>query len=175
LLRYSNVLGSDIRTPIARLLELPLVPQIGGFDPRMQFVHEEDVVRSIRFVLDHGTSGVFNVAGDGLVTWSEAAAIVGKRLAPLPPFGTGLLAGPARRLGVDLTPELLALLRFGRGVDNRRFVAEGFRYTHTSAGTVEAFAQGLRLRKTLGRPAPAYEYEADVETFFRHSPSVARD
>ncbi|MGH9118404.1 MAG: NAD-dependent epimerase/dehydratase family protein [Acidimicrobiales bacterium] len=175
LLRYSNVLGADIRTPIARLLELPFVPQIGGFDPRMQFVHEDDVVRSILFVLDHDIAGVFNVAGDGLISWSEAAAIVGKPLLPLPPIGTQVLAPPARRLGIDLTPDLLALLRFGRGVDNRRLKAEGFGYTHTSAGTVDSFARGLRLRRAVGATAPAYAYEADVETFFRHSPSVARD
>jgi UDP-glucose 4-epimerase len=172
LLRFSNVLGADIRTPIARLLELPVVPQLAGFDPRLQFVHEDDVVRSIQFVLEHGTSGVFNVAGDGLVSWSEAAAIVGKRLLPVPRAATTVLAAPAKRLGVEFTPEMLALLRYGRGVDNRRFKAEGFHYGYTSAGTIESFAQGMRLRRTVGGTAPAYEYESDVETFFRHSPSV---
>lgn len=145
LLRFSNVLGLDIRTPIARLLELPLVPQIGGFDPRMQFVHENDVVRSIEFVLAHDLAGVYNVAGDGLLSWSEVAAICGKRLIPLPPFGTELLAAPLRRLRIDLPPELLSLLRFGRGVDNRRLIDAGFRYGHTSAGTVESFAHGLDI------------------------------
>jgi UDP-glucose 4-epimerase len=174
-LRYSNVLGGDIRTPIARLLELPVVPQLAGFDPRLQFVHEDDVVRSILFVLDHGTRGVHNVAGDGLVSWSEAAAIVGKRLVPVPSVGTGLLAAAAKRIGLDLTPEVLALMRFGRGVDNRRFKTEGFRYTFTSAGTVEAFARGMRLRRTVGAASETYEYERDVETFFRHSPSVIRE
>jgi UDP-glucose 4-epimerase len=145
LLRFSNVLGSDIRTPIARLLELPLVPQIGGFDPRMQFVHEDDVVRSILFVLDREVAGVFNVAGDGLLSWSEVAAICGKRLLPLPPYGLGALTPPLRRLGVDLPPELLALLRFGRGVDNRRLKEAGFRYDHTSASTVAAFAERHHL------------------------------
>jgi UDP-glucose 4-epimerase len=174
LLRYSNVLGTDIRTPIARLLELPIVPQLAGFDPRLQFVHEDDVVRSIQFVLEHGTSGVFNVAGDGLVSWTEAAAIVGKRLLPVPRAATRLLAAPAKRRGVEFTPEMLSLLQYGRGVDNRRFKAEGFRYGHTSAGTIESFAQGMRLRRTVGRTTPRYEYESDVETFFRHSPSVRR-
>jgi UDP-glucose 4-epimerase len=139
-LRFSNVLGTDIRTPIARLLELPLVPYIGGFDPRMQFVHEDDVVRSIRFVLDEGLAGTFNVAGDGLVSWSEVAALCGKRLVPLPPFGTGVAALPLRLAGVEIPAELVALLKFGRGVDNRRLKRAGFHYTHTSAGTVDAFA-----------------------------------
>ncbi|MBV9663498.1 MAG: NAD-dependent epimerase/dehydratase family protein, partial [Actinobacteria bacterium] len=33
LLRFSNVLGTDIVTPISRALELPMVPSIFGFDP----------------------------------------------------------------------------------------------------------------------------------------------
>ena len=53
LLRFSNVLGPDIVTPLSKALELPLVPSILGFDPRFQFVHEDDVIRSILFVLDH--------------------------------------------------------------------------------------------------------------------------
>src|SRR5918992_1574845 len=49
LLRFSNVLGADIVTSITRLLALPVVPSILGFDPRLQFVHEDDVVRAIMF------------------------------------------------------------------------------------------------------------------------------
>src|SRR5437016_136224 len=43
LLRFSNVLGPDIVTPASNALELPLVPSLFGFDPRLQFVHEDDV------------------------------------------------------------------------------------------------------------------------------------
>ncbi|MGH9243734.1 MAG: NAD-dependent epimerase/dehydratase family protein [Acidimicrobiales bacterium] len=174
LLRFSNVLGPDIRTPLARLLELPAVPQIAGFDPRLQFVHEDDVVRSMLFVLNEEHPGVYNVAGDGLPSWSEVAAICGKRLLPLPPWGTGLVTGPLARFGIEFPPELLALLRFGRGVDNRRLKEAGFRYTFTSTGTVEAFAEGMRLRRTVGETHPTYTYERDVEAFFRHSPAVVR-
>ena len=52
LLRFSNVLGEDIATPITRALELPLVPCVFGYDPRLQFVHEVDVIRAIMHVLD---------------------------------------------------------------------------------------------------------------------------
>jgi UDP-glucose 4-epimerase len=172
-LRFSNVLGSEIVTPLARALQLPLVPAIFGFDPRFQFVHEDDVIRALMFVLDQQVAGIYNVAGDGLLPWSEVAAICGKRTAPLPPWGTELAAMPLRRLGVELPDELLALLRYGRGVDNRRLQRAGFRYRYTSAGTVEAFAESVRLRNTVGA-SPAYTYERDVEQFFRHSPSVVR-
>ena len=174
LLRFSNVLGEHIDTPITRALSLPLVPSIFGFDPRLQFVHEDDVIRALMFVLDHGVDGTLSVAGDGLLPWSEVASVCGKRLAPLPPFGRSLAASVLTRLGIDMPPEMVDLLTFGRGVDNRRLKAAGFDYGHTSAGAVRAFAEASRLRTTVGDPQP-YRYERDVEQFFRHSPSVVRD
>jgi UDP-glucose 4-epimerase len=140
-LRFSNVLGPEIVTPIARALRLPLVPAVFGFDPRLQFVHEDDVVRALLFALDHRLAGTYNVAGDGLLPWSEVAAICGKRRAYLPPLGTRLVTRPLARLGVTLPPELVELLTYGRGVDNTRLKQAGFRYEHTSAGAVEAFAR----------------------------------
>jgi UDP-glucose 4-epimerase len=176
LLRFSNVLGSEIRTPLSKALSLPIVPRIFGFDPRFQFVHEDDVIRAILFVLEHNLPGVYNVAGDGLLPWSEVAAICGKRTIPLPPFGLrGITSAPLSRLGIELTDEVLGLMRYGRGVDNRRLKAAGFRYGFTSAGTVEAFVESMRLRGTVGADANAYHYERDVEQFFRHSPAVVRD
>jgi UDP-glucose 4-epimerase len=174
LLRFSNVLGEDIDTPITRALSLPLVPSIFGFDPRLQFVHEDDVIRALMFVLDHDIEGTFNVAGDGLLPWSEVAALCAKRLAPLPPIGRGLAAGLLSRVGIDMPPELVDLLTYGRGVDNRRLKAAGFAYGYTSAGAVRAFAEASRLRSTVG-DRPAYRYERDVEQFFRHSSAVVRD
>jgi UDP-glucose 4-epimerase len=173
LLRFSNVLGSDIVTPLARALRLPLVPSMFGFDPRFQFVHEEDVIRAIMFVLENQVPGVYNVAGDGLLPWSEVAAICGKRTWPLPPVGASWAAIPLRRVGVELPDELLDLLKYGRGADNRRLKRAGFQYRYTSAGTVEAFAEAVRLKGVVGS-APEYTYENDVEQFFRHSPSVVR-
>ncbi|MEZ5182686.1 MAG: NAD-dependent epimerase/dehydratase family protein [Acidimicrobiales bacterium] len=39
LLRFSNVIGPDISTPLMNALQLPLVPKVAGFDPRFQLVH----------------------------------------------------------------------------------------------------------------------------------------
>jgi UDP-glucose 4-epimerase len=175
LLRFSNVLGEDIVTPITRALDMPVVPAVFGYDPRVQFVHEVDVVRAIMHVLDHDLGGIYNVAGDGLLPWSEVAAICGKRLAPLPPVGRRLVASTLSRLGiVDMPTELIELLTYGRGADNRRLKEAGFTYRYTSAGAVHAYAEAARLRRTVGRRVQ-YRYERDVEQFFRHSPAVVRD
>ena len=176
LLRFSNVLGAEKVTPLSKLLELPLVPAVFGYDPRLQFVHEVDVIRSILFVLDQEVPGIYNVAGDGLLPWSEVAAICAKRTVALPPVLSSIAALPLKVLGgPDLNPETIDLLKYGRGIDNRRLIERGFRYQHTSAGTVAAFAEAMRLRNTVGDHEPSYRYETDVEQFFRHSPAVVRE
>ncbi len=175
LLRFSNVLGPRLETAISRALALPVVPSVWGFDPRIQFVHEDDVIRAIMFVLDQRLPGIYNVAGDGLLPWSEVAKICGKRTFPLPPLGAEVITMPLRRFGVPLPEELLVLLKYGRGADNRRLKRAGFEYEYTSAAAVEAFAEALRLKGAIGDSAPAYRYERDVEAFFRHSPAVVRD
>jgi UDP-glucose 4-epimerase len=173
LMRFSNVIGPDIETPLTRALQLPFVPSILGFDSRFQFVHEDDVVRAMLFALRHSLPGVYNVAGDGLLPWSEVAKICGKRTMPLPPVGNSLMSGPLRRLGIDLPEEYISLLKYGRGVDNRRLKDAGFRYEYTSAQAVEAFIEATRLRDVVG-DRQDYRYERDVEQFFRHSPAVVR-
>ncbi|MHB8466051.1 MAG: Rossmann-fold NAD(P)-binding domain-containing protein, partial [Acidimicrobiales bacterium] len=175
LLRFSNVVGTDIVTPITKALQLPLAPCILGFDPLIQFVEEDDVVRAIEYVTSAGIPGIFNVAGDGRLPWSEVAAICGKRLIPMPPFATELASSPLSLLGVELPQELLDVLRYGRGIDNRRLKAAGFQYRYTSAGAVANFAGAMRLERTVGSRRPVYHYEQDVEQFFRHSPAVVRD
>ena len=176
LLRFTNVLGTDIVTPISSALERRVAPAVLGFDPLVQFVEEDDVIRCLKFVFDRTLPGVYNVAGDGRLPWSEVAHICEARVVPiLPPVMTGMAADLLATLRVmDVPPELLDLLRYGRGVDNRKLKQAGFRYRYTSAGAVESFARSRRLSRTIGETRPAYTYERDVEQFFRRSPAVVR-
>src|SRR3546814_20651016 len=105
MLRFSNVLGPDISTPLSKALELPLTPSLMGFDPRVQLVHETDVIRAITHVLDNGVEGIYNVAGDGLVPWSEDAPNCGKRTSPSPPSGIDVLTRPMRHPGTHTHTE----------------------------------------------------------------------
>ena len=105
----------------------------------------------------------------------EAAKTSGERMWPLPPVFTNLAADALTRLGLELPPETLDLMRYGRGVDNRRLKRAGFQYRYTSAGAVESFARASRLRKTVGDSRPGYKYERDVENFFRRSPAVVKN
>jgi len=178
ILRFANVLGPSVRSAHIDLLGLPAVPMILGFDPRYQFAHEDDVVHALEHAVQQSVPGVFNVAGDGVLALSEVAGLLGKPYAPLlPPFGTGIAASALRRVGVRIPPEALNQLRYGRGVDNRRYKATGFRYQYTSRETVLKLGEHLRLHPVVRGAQEPYRYEREVEEFLRWSPHVknARD
>jgi UDP-glucose 4-epimerase len=170
-LRFTNVLGPHLSTAISRNLSRPFCPSIFGFDPLLQFVEEDDVVRALLHVTRGKIPGLYNVAGDGRLPWSEVASICGTHLIPLSPYSP-LKIRPLSRL-FELPPELEDLLRYGRGVDTRRLSATGFEFRATSVGAVYSFIRALRLRRAAGKPSSSYTYEHDVEQFFRHSPSVS--
>jgi UDP-glucose 4-epimerase len=172
-LRCTNVLGPDVRTAHRNLLSLPVVPMILGFDPRYQFVHEDDVVAALAHALRNDLPGVYNVAGDGVLALSEVAGLLGKTYVPmLPPWGTGLAAGMLRRLGIVVSPEMLSQLRFGRGLDNRKLKASGFIYRYTTRETVVKLREHMRLDPILRGAREPYQYEREVEDFLRWSPHV---
>ena len=172
-LRFANVLGPAVRTSHIDLFSLPAVPMILGFDPRYQFVHEDDVVHALEHTIQRQLPGVYNLAADGVLGLTEVAGLLGKPYVPiLPPWGTSIAAAVARRLGMAIPPEMLAQLRFGRGVDNRRYKAAGFEYGYTSREAVLALAEHLRLHPLLRSSAEPYRYEREVEEFLRWSPNV---
>jgi UDP-glucose 4-epimerase len=175
-LRFCNGLGPDLMTAHSALLGLPAVPGILGFDPRYQFIHEDDIVGALHHAVTHELPGVHNAAPDGVLVLSEVASLLGKRYAPLlPPWGTGLATAALGRAGLHIPPEVRTQLRFGRGLDNRKLKQSGYRFQLTARETVQAYAEALRLaplRESAGAP---YRYEREVDEFLRFSPNVRRE
>jgi UDP-glucose 4-epimerase len=174
-LRFANGLGPDLHTSHSRLLRLPAVPCILGFDPRYQFVHEDDIVGVLEHAVANELPGVYNVAGDGVLVLSEVASLLGKPLAPvLPPWGTGLATLGLRMAGVRITEEMAQQLRYGRGLDNRKLKAAGCTLRYTTREAVQKYAEDLRVQELRRGAGTPYRYEREVEEFLRYSPSVRR-
>jgi UDP-glucose 4-epimerase len=174
-LRFVNALGPDPRTTHTELFALPAIPCILGFDPRYQFIHEEDLVGVLRFAAEHDLPGIHNAAGDGVLALSEVASLLGKPLAPiLPPWGSSLVAAALRPLGVRVPDEVRNQLRYGRGLDNRKLKAAGYGYGYTSREAVLKHAEAIRARPLRRGEGEPYRYEREVEDFLRWSPSVRR-
>jgi UDP-glucose 4-epimerase len=174
-LRFCNALGPDLHTSHTELFSLPAIPCILGFDPRCQFIHEDDLVNVLRFAVERDLPGVYNAAGDGVLALSEVASLLGRPLAPiLPPWGTSLGVAALRPLGIRVPEEVLNQLRYGRGVDNRKLKGIGYAFAFTSRETVLKHAEAQRVRALRRDEGEPYRYEREVEEFLRWSPSVRR-
>jgi UDP-glucose 4-epimerase len=172
-LRLADEIGGDERASHLALLGLPVVPSILGFDPRLQFIHEDDVVGALTHVVRHDLPGAYNAAADGVLVLSEVVSLLGKTLLPvLPPWGTGFAAAQLRRLGLRIPVEMVRQLRYGRGLDNRRLKAAGYAYRYTSREAVLKLRARQRMRPLLRSGVEHYRYEPEVEEFLRWSPSV---
>jgi UDP-glucose 4-epimerase len=173
ILRFAAAIGGELRTSHLGLLGLPVVPTILGFDPRWQFIHEDDVIDVLAHAVLADLPGPYNAAADGVLTLSEAVSLLGKTMLPvLPPWGTVFAAVQLRRLGLRVPVEMLRDLRYGRGLDNRRLKATGYAYRYTSREAVLKLRAHQRLRPLLGSGDETYRYEREVEEFLRWSPSV---
>ncbi len=151
MLRAANVLGPNVESPIASYFRLPVVPTVLGYDPRMQFLHEDDLIAVLRHTALGDVAGTFNVAGDGVLLLSQALRRIQRASVSLPGFAVGGLGSALRSARVaDFSPEQLAFLTYGRGVDTTRMrEILGFTPRFTTAETFANF--GASLSPTGGR------------------------
>ena len=119
-----------------------------GFDPRLQFVHIDDVVQAVRPAADETHPGTYNVAGPGTLTLAQVARRLGRPTFPVPKFATASLAQALRRAGLaDFPPDQLDLLTYGRVLDTERMTSRlGFTPRYSTALAVEAHAKAARIR-----------------------------
>ncbi|RNL81203.1 NAD-dependent epimerase/dehydratase family protein [Nocardioides marmorisolisilvae] len=144
-LRTANALGPGLNTPTAAYFKLPVIPTVLGFDPRMQFLNDTDLID----VLEHATltdiGGTFNVAGDGVMMLSQAIRRLGRPALPLPGFAVGPLGSAMRQARVaDFSREQVAFLAYGRGVDTTRMrEVLGFKPSRTTEQAFGEFAASI--------------------------------
>ena len=174
-LRFANVLGPGHDTPFTRLFDLPAVPTVAGFDPRLQFIHEQDAVRALEHAVLDDRPGTFNVAGDGIVLLSQAINMLGKPNLPVLPFmgAGGAVFFLNRLLPINFPNHLVRLLQFGRVVDTSALKERfGLTLTNTTPETVAHHSRERRVREIV-RSVKQYTYEADLEEFLRKKSAAA--
>ena len=84
ILRPCHILGPTIQSYKTEYLSRPIILTILGYDPLMQFVHEDDVIDSYMRVVEKDLHGVFNIVGQGVLPLSRVIRILGKIHLPLP-------------------------------------------------------------------------------------------
>jgi len=116
-LRFANFIGPGIVTAMTEYFALPVVPTVLGYDPRIQFVHEDDGLDVLRRVTSEPCAGTFNVAGAGVLTLSQAIRKSGHLALPVPMAALGTIGRSAK---VDMSREQVRFLTYGRVLDTSR-------------------------------------------------------
>ena len=122
MLRLANVIGPRDHLGDDRLLPAARDPHRAGLQPA-------DAVRCTSRTRSTCSStprpatspGTFNVAGDGILTLAQAVRRIGRPSLPLPGFALPTFGSAIRQTRVaDFSPEQVAFLTFGRGLDTTR-------------------------------------------------------
>jgi len=122
-LRPVNVLGFYVHSMIGEYLKQTRVPKVMGFDPMMQFIHEEDLSEAIALALEHGLQGVFNVTGPGEVPLHTAIDETGGTALPIPELVMRPSFAQAFRFGLSpYPPGAIDYLKYPVTVSGERFV-----------------------------------------------------
>ncbi|MFC7326396.1 NAD-dependent epimerase/dehydratase family protein [Marinactinospora rubrisoli] len=152
-LRFANLIGPSVRTPLTSYFGLKIVPTVMGYDPRMQFIHEDDGVEVVRrMALDRGVRGVFNVAAPGAMPLSQCLRRAGRPEMPVPARGLSLVGSLARRAKLDYSPHQLRALCYGRVLDVEKLRrALDWSPVYTSQEAFDAFV--AESRYTTAVPA----------------------
>jgi UDP-glucose 4-epimerase len=158
-IRAANVIGPHVVSPITSYFRLPVIPRVFGYDPRLQFLHEDDLLDVLRHAAVSDVSGTFNVAGDGMLMLSQAIRRLNKPVVAMPSFAVGRLGSVLRQARVaDFSPEQLGFLTYGRGVDTTRMRRElGFEPRYTTASAFADFGVSLGAPTRADVLAPVQE------------------
>ncbi|MEE2779734.1 MAG: NAD-dependent epimerase/dehydratase family protein [Myxococcota bacterium] len=150
-LRFGIVVGPSVRGFFPRVLDRDVIVRFMGYDPLMQFVHEDDAQQALLKAVWEDHQGPFNVVGDGVVYLSDVARIGGKVPLTVP----HTLAQPLTTLlwglqVVDIPGAFLDFFRYSWCGDNRRMRnVMGFEPRYSSREALIEFfgSHGVAIRQ----------------------------
>ena len=127
-LRPVNVLGYHVHSAIGRYLRHERVPTVLGFNPMLQFIHEDDLAEAIVLAIEQNTRGIFNLAGPGAVPLDVAIRQIGGTPIPLPEMILRPVIGRMFRWGFyPFPPGAMDFAKYPCTLDGSRFQsATGF-------------------------------------------------
>jgi UDP-glucose 4-epimerase len=165
--RFANIIGPGADTPLSRYLTMGAVPTVLGFDPRLQFIHEDDATDLLARAIERPVIGTYNAAGDGVLFLSQVLRMGGRLQLPMPaPILNA--SGPLFRFlgrGLQVPPHILQLIQWGRIADNRRLKEDfGFIPRYTTRDAVREFYAERRLRR-VAHTRGEQQWERELHDF----------
>lgn len=163
-LRFAPFIGSTADTTLTRYFAQPVVPTVLGRDPRLQFVHFDDVLEVLHRSVVEEHAGTYNVAGAGVLTLNQAIRRAGRIGVPILEPGLSGAASFARVLGFGRYGlDQVDLFVHGRVVDTTRLSSEYGFTPRSTAAAFEDFIKGHPDRTVFGPDRLAVAEQAILE------------
>ena len=145
--RPGTILGEGASNPITDIFEKPVIVGLRESDTPFVFVSDDDVVRAIVTGVREGWTGIYNLAGEGVMTLREIAARLGKPFVGLPEAALRSGIGLLRSIGAtQYGPEQTAFLAHRPVLSAEKLRRErGVRLTPSRA-VFEAWARSVERR-----------------------------
>lgn len=164
ILRFANILGPTVDSPLARYLTTPLSPSLLGFDPMMQLIHENDAAAALVRAGTEDYSGIFNIAAEDLLPLTKIMGLVGQRRVPVfhlfAYWGYGMMGGRGLRVSRHVPIELDYIrYRWVGDLERMRDVLK-FSPTYSAEETLRQFADQRRT-KSYVPDAISRSYDVD--------------
>ena len=121
LLRPCNVVGLQIRNAMSSFLRQEVKPLMMGFNPMVQFIHQDDLVAAILAAALGDPVGVFNLAGKNSMPWREALQLSGGRLVPMPADLAMLALKVLRTFTAALPPYMINFTKYPCIISDQAF------------------------------------------------------
>jgi UDP-glucose 4-epimerase len=143
ILRPGTILGESVRNQITDLFDARAVIGLRGAAIPFVLIWDRDVVGCIVRGVSTDATGIYNLAGDGVITMREMARRMGKPYLPLPVRPTRGALWLMKKLGrTQYGPEQLDFLRYRPVLSNRRLKEEfGYVPMKTTEQVFDLFVQ----------------------------------
>jgi UDP-glucose 4-epimerase len=82
-LRLAQMLGPTVRNNLTKMLRRPFVVSLLGYDPLVQFLHEEDAISAFMISINENHDGEFNIIGRGVLPLATVMKLAGKIRLPI--------------------------------------------------------------------------------------------
>ncbi len=151
LLRPCLFVGPNTDNSFFEVLKFPVVPKMkdetGVRDIDFQFIHEVDMADCLVAAIEKKVHGIYNVAGDGTVKFSEIAHMAQKACITLPSWLLYPMTALLWRLRlVGSPPGQLDFMRYPWILDNSRMKSALFVPRYSSIEAFKAFAASKKCR-----------------------------
>ena len=147
--RAPIVLGPNTKNFLVSFVKMPVMFAVRGYDPFMQFIHEEDMRELLYWSIKNKPVGVYNVAGSGLVRYSDIAKIFNKRRVKLPEWLIYPITEILWRMRIlDFPSAVLDFIKYPWVCKTIKFkeTYPEFEIRYSSEDAVKAFAEGYRRK-----------------------------